>query len=531
MASAYWEQRASLRQAFYDQTSDAVTARVYSAYDSALRQFETDIQTIFGNFQRFHNLTPDEARKLLNEPANQLVLADLRLQVKKVNDPVIQRELLVRINAPAYAARITRLQAAREAAYVNMGKVADVSLKRVESHLVSVARESYWRMTYDVQKSVGIMFGPSGMSMRRAQEIQKQIWSGEHYSQRLWGNCKQMAQLLTNAVQENAISGKTTRETFQALTDASAGGKVAANRLIRTETNYVAGQGEMESYRDAGIEKYEFVAVLDGRTSTICQELDGKEFSLSDQTVGVNMHPMHPWCRSTTAPVFSWAGKQNLQRRARDPVTGETTTVPASITYSDWKRKLDETYGPERMALSRKMMENESYDRAQFARYKERLGKDTPGSFSAFQSMKYGNAEAWGALESKYSNWLYEQDFGGIIEMQGTLPDQTVRRWYKHHAESIPDRIDTSKPAEDQAKQAHALRNQFRTEARLLMADRESAAQLDITDPNLTFDELIAKKINDSKKPDITTREQAIMDILKTATKTNKGVNQKLGIE
>lgn len=338
MASAYWEQRASLRQAFYDQASDAVSARVYSAYNSALKQFEADIQTIFGNFARFHNLTPDEARKLLNEPANLMILDDLRARLPGITDETIRKDLLARINAPAYSARITRLQAAREAAYVNMGRVADIALQRVEGHLVTTARESYWRMMYDVQKRTKLLFGPTGMSLKRAQEIQRQVWSGEHYSKRLWGNSKHMAQLLTDAVQENAIVGKTTRETFQALTEASAGGKMAANRLIRTETNYVAGQGEMESYRDAGIEKYEFVAVLDGRTSTVCQDLDGKEFLLSDQTVGVNMHPMHPWCRSTTAPVLSWASKDNLQRRARDPKTGKTTTIPASMTYPEWKK-------------------------------------------------------------------------------------------------------------------------------------------------------------------------------------------------
>jgi SPP1 gp7 family putative phage head morphogenesis protein len=340
MASAYWEGRAAERQAIYDRASDEVAKRIYRAYDSAIKQFEIDMQNIFGNFAKFHNLKPEEARALLNEPANRQVLNALRVELSGITDETIRKELLARINAPAYAARISRLQAAREAAYVNMGKVADVSLKQVSGHLIDVTKEAYGQTLYGVQKNVGIMFQTAGMSIKRAQEIQRQVWSGAHYSKRLWGNSKHMAQLLTDAVQENAMAGKTSAQTFKALTEASAGGKYAANRLIRTETNYVAGQGEVEAYRDAGAEKYEFVAVLDGRTSTLCQDLDGKTFDVADQAVGVNMHPMHPWCRSTTAPVFGWEDRSNMMRRARDPKTGQTMVVPASMTYKQWKENM-----------------------------------------------------------------------------------------------------------------------------------------------------------------------------------------------
>ena len=71
------------------------------------------------------------------------------------------------------------------------------------------------------------------------------------------------------------------------------------------------------------------------------------------------------------------------------------------------------------------------------------------------------------------------------------------------------------------------LRNKFRTQARELMADQEKRKQLDITDPNKSFEELILDKM---KRKNLS-REEAIADILRTATKTRKSVNKKLGLE
>lgn len=71
------------------------------------------------------------------------------------------------------------------------------------------------------------------------------------------------------------------------------------------------------------------------------------------------------------------------------------------------------------------------------------------------------------------------------------------------------------------------MRNMFRTQARDLMADQEKRKELDITDPNHTFEELIDSKM---KRKNMT-REEAVVDILSTATKTRAFVNKKLGLE
>lgn len=59
------------------------------------------------------------------------------------------------------------------------------------------------------------------------------------------------------------------------------------------------------------------------------------------------------------------------------------------------------------------------------------------------------------------------------------------------------------------------------------MADQAVRRELDKTDPNKTFEELLKSKMERKNM----TREEAVADILSTATKTRKSVNQKYGLE
>lgn len=127
----------------------------------------------------------------------------------------------------------------------------------------------------------------------------------------------------------------------------------------------------------------------------------------------------------------------------------------------------------------------------------------------------------------KALNNLTNKDFGDIIGLKGKLSSRDVRQWYVTHDKMIPDLIDRTKSIEEQARQAFELRNMFRTQARDLMIDQKARKQLDKTDPNRSFEELIDSKMRRKNM----TREEAIDDILSTATKTRASVNKKFGLE
>jgi SPP1 gp7 family putative phage head morphogenesis protein len=201
------------------------------------------------------------------------------------------------------------------------------------------------------------------------------------------------------------MSGAGVKKMVQDIQELSQVGKHAATRLVRTEVTYMANAAEMESYEEAGIERYRFLATLDMRTSDICQEHDGKVFPVKDGVPGENMPPLHPYCRSTTIAYFGPEFMKNIQRRARDPVTGKNELVPGDMTYKEWRKGLDEKHGKNQVDIMEKKIRNKTADKKQHNRYRERLGNDVPKSFGNFQDLKYNRVADWEATKRQYATF------------------------------------------------------------------------------------------------------------------------------
>lgn len=135
------------------------------------------------------------------------------------------------------------------------------------------------------------------------------------------------------------LTGKTEEEMAMELTNKYATGAFEARRLVRTESNFISGQMQRQAYEECDAEQYDFIAVLDLKTSKVCRELDGQTFYTKDMQPGVNCNPMHPFCRSTTAIHLDEDVLAGLQRRARNPVTGKNEMVPANMNYREWYRQ------------------------------------------------------------------------------------------------------------------------------------------------------------------------------------------------
>ncbi len=159
----------------------------------------------------------------------------------------------------------------------------------------------------------------------------------------------------------------------------------------------------------------------------------------------------------------------------------------------------------------------------------EQTGLKADGTRVAVGKNSYTPIEKRGiiTLTAENEDVLKEKDFSELSSYVGKLSDRAVRKWYIYHDEQIPGLIDKTKSVEEQARQACALRNQNRANARDLMRNQEERRRLDLTDPNRSFEELLEHKM--TKKG--LSREDAVNDILATSTKTRRSVNKMLGLE
>lgn len=142
------------------------------------------------------------------------------------------------------------------------------------------------------------------------------------------------------------------------------------------------------------------------------------------------------------------------------------------------------------------------------------------------EQTKRSNAGAKRYTNNKPDSVEKSADFD-IMQMKGKLSDVEARKWYIEQNNKIPTLIDRTKTLEEQARQACDMRNNNRTIARDLMKDQNKRKALDISDPTIPFEELVQKKMSAKG----ISYEEAIADIVQTATKTRRSVNKALGLE
>lgn len=396
----YWERRQAQRMFEHMESAEKVADEIAELYIKATRYLDTSIDDIFERYKAKHYLTDEEAARLLEKLPDNPTIEELKRELRSKSANKNKRELLEELESPAYQARINRLQNLRNEMDQVMTNIYRQERKESASHYINLAGDAYYKSIFDMQQRTGLGFSFSAVDSKTIDRIVNSKWSGKNYSERIWRNTTSLAEIVKRELLLGLITGKTNREVSKDIEIKFATGASDARRLVRTESNYLCGQINMESYKAVDVTKYRFVATLDLRTSKICRELDGKVFWVKEQMPGVNCNPMHPWCRSTTIAEFDAELMEELTRKATDPVTGKTITVPANMTYSEWYRKYVE--GNPAAQIEEKKIHNKSSDRKQHERYRKLLDNNIPEKLDDFQEIKYNDIEKWKALQHEY---------------------------------------------------------------------------------------------------------------------------------
>lgn len=335
----YWTKRKA--NLIYEQMDKAEKQadKFDKVYKESKAYLDKQINKIFDKFQRDYGLSERDARHVLKNMKDQKDLNELRKVLEaRPDDPNIQR-LLADLDSPAYAYRMKRLErlnadldSMRESIYHSEKKGSDAFYS-------DLMKDSYYKATFDLQQQTGLAYSFSDLPETEIKRLQGLKWTGEAYSDRIWSNTGALASSVKDELLVSLMTGRSVRDTSQAIAERFEVGQNKARRLVRTESAFFHNQMELLSYEDAEIEQYRFVAVLDKRTSHICQEHDNKVYDRDKAVPGVNYPPLHPWCRSTTIAHDDDIDYSKLERRARNPETGKAEYVPADMTYKEWYSK------------------------------------------------------------------------------------------------------------------------------------------------------------------------------------------------
>lgn len=410
----YWEMREA-RNMYKDmQLAEDCAKELSVIYSKAAVYTAKQIEGIFNRFASKHHLTRDEAINLLSEADGKDF--EKLLEVYKNKTGAQKREVLAELEAPAYKNRMKRLDDINKSINKLINAIASKERDEIDKTMRKVYESSYHHTVYEAARMSGLDLQTGPIDEGALETILKKKWSGQNYSERVWNNTQKVADAIKEELMIGALTGKTEKEMTDSINEQFLSGRNKARRLVRTESSYIHNEAHFQAYKDYGIEEYRFVATLDLRTSQICRERDGSVYRVNDKKIGVNAPPMHPWCRSTTIMNLDDETMHNLERFARDPVTGERMKVPADETYKEWHKRMVEKHSAEAINTAEKSAKNYSRDKIQYQNYCNVLGsKLVPGSLEKFQEVKYGNKSQWNDLKYKFRTVnRYKTDYGKV---------------------------------------------------------------------------------------------------------------------
>lgn len=400
--SNYWANRKAKLMVKQMQTAEDTSELINQVYLKSSMYLNRQIQGIFKRYKTKHHISDKQAYALLNSVTSKETLQELILELKKGIPSEEKKELIKILEAPVYRYRINQLEELQNQIDVMMKEVYKQEKEIQTTHYINLSYDGYYQSIYEIQKRSGLAFSFSQIDPNMIDKLLHSNWSGKNYSNRIWGNTQILAKTLKEEILISYLTGKTEREVATELSNKFNVGMYQSRRLVRTESNFISGEMDSLAYKESNISKYMFVATLDLRTSKKCRELDGKVFKVSEEKIGVNKNPMHPFCRSTTIAYFGKEWLKSKERKGLNLKEGKIDSFPADMTYEEWLKKQQNENGFDTVEVLQKKIKNKRNDLKQYDRYKKVLGDDFEfKTLDEFQNMKYNDVEKYEKIKTK----------------------------------------------------------------------------------------------------------------------------------
>ena len=293
----YWELRALNRSTVAEAYTEAELKRIYKIYAEAGKDIQRMIENIYDNYAKTAGLDKQTLKELMSYSDTAKFWKTM--QGKNLEQYVMRN----------YKARISRLEKIKGDLYI---KAKDLAVKEnlVSSEMYkNLLQSGYQQTVSDVFTKFNMNSPFAVLDNRTINDALRYRWSGKNYSERIWGNTDILADRLGEILTRGVMTGAGVEKMSREIREQFNVSKFYADRLARTESNHFHNEAEYMAYQDMGIEEYVFLAVLDKRTSQVCEEHNEVRFKMSEKETGVNWPPLHPNCRST---VMAWIGEEYM---------------------------------------------------------------------------------------------------------------------------------------------------------------------------------------------------------------------------
>ena len=379
--STYWQKRSLQRTVAAERQALPYIRKLREEYARSSNRSIDNVRRIYENYFSKAGFDRQKLREIV--PSGEL--SKYLKEVRKLG-----------IELPDnYKYRVSREEFAQAQLWLEAKKLG-VFENRISTDLYSKIINQSFTQTFG---DYGVNFAK--LNTESMNQILNSKFHGENFSTRIWDRTDRLADELQAKLAFAVAKGQSWEKTSREIRERFGVSQSSAERLIRTETNYFENSAEMEAYSELGVEEFEFLAALDGRTSEICRHHHRKRFKVKDAKAGVNTPPLHPNCRSTVVAVIP-----ELERDSE--VTDIDVGNKAIQLEADSFKEGAETIGVEivkpkpvdtNMAINFDVPELANFDKKLMSTQKQEVG-DILGRYSVVAEYLSGN----GGLKIKAIN-------------------------------------------------------------------------------------------------------------------------------
>ena len=286
---SYWLKRSEELDKVAKMTEKEVMKKLSALYRDAFRSIEKEVNDFMMKYAVDHKLDYATVTQMLTP----IDLAEYNEKIQELHAMYRDTKseyIKIEIERLKARSKITRLRALQDAINVELCKVTHEYQMTLEDTLIGLFSDQYTKAC----ELMGVM--APGIPREAIKKIIEYPYAGKMFSDRIWDNKDALVKHIKQNLTAGIIRGDSIQKMSRQLKKDLNVLYYQAERLVRTETNYAMNQGHLKGYADSGVvEKYEFLAAIDSRTSKLCKNQNGKVYKLSDATVGVNFPPLHPF--------------------------------------------------------------------------------------------------------------------------------------------------------------------------------------------------------------------------------------------
>ena len=332
--SNYWEKRALENKLSAIENEEDYLRRISSIYDHANKQIDEKLARVYARYAKENNLTLEEAYKQLPKKMETEYKNDVMDYVSKAKDPSYKQYLLNQSIMHKHSVLDQLRTEMRSVIYdIDMEETGGKFLEKIFT-------DSNYRAQYSNNEEAF-----AKVDKEKIQNLLKENWSGGgNFSELIWKDREKLVKALDDIVMKGLATGDNYDKMSDKLAKRMDTSKSNAKRLIMTESARMENEGLLSYYERIGAKQLIFVATLDMKTSEICRAMDGSIIPIEDAKIGLNVPPLHPYCRSVISPHYE--GNEPGDRVYRDVETGKTK----SGKYRTYKEYLEEELGDKEQA-------------------------------------------------------------------------------------------------------------------------------------------------------------------------------------